>query len=107
MLFEGYAEGTTRDIRSDHPSEHSRTTDGYDYLSDSDLEDDPADAEEEAETSQADAAAESSSESGNIEDDSENQAQPNHRDPFDLDIFPHPSEDLSDIYVHPPEVKEK
>lgn len=100
MLFEGYSEGTTTDIRADHPSEEYR--EHYEYPSDSDLEDDPelADVKDE-ESSQAGEADAPEDSTDGINPDDEDQRQSNHRDPFDLDVFPHPSEDLSDIYVHP------
>jgi hypothetical protein len=102
VLFEGYSEGTTTDIRADHPSEEYR--ENYEYPSDSDLEDDPEPADvKDEESSQADEADAPEDATDEIDPDngSHTSTQSNHRDPFDLDVFPHPSDDLSDIYVHP------
>jgi hypothetical protein len=99
VLFEGYSEGTTTDIRADHPSEEYR--ENYEYPSDSDLEDDPEPADvKDEESSQVDTSEDAADE---IDPNNENHTsmQSNHRDPFDLDVFPHPSDDLSDIYIHP------
>ena len=43
MLSAGFSEGETRDINEEFPSDSPSYTDSYDYLSDSDLEDDGPD----------------------------------------------------------------
>jgi len=42
VLSDGFSEGQTRDINGAFPSDSSPYTDDYDYLSDSDLEDEPS-----------------------------------------------------------------
>jgi len=49
VLSDGFSEGQTRDINRGFPSDSRPYTDDYDYLSDSDLEDEPFCREEEDE----------------------------------------------------------
>ena len=43
MFSDGFSEGETRDINEEFPSDSPSHTNSYDYLSDSDLEDDEPD----------------------------------------------------------------
>jgi len=49
VLSDAFSEGQTRDINGDFPSDSHPYTDYYDYLSDSDLEDECSSSEEEYE----------------------------------------------------------
>ena len=85
-MSDAFSEGQARDINGDFPSDSHPHTDYYDYLSDSDLEDEYSSSEEEYEEP-----SESDPELPRSPQDSDSQAPPTTECP------PHPSPDLTEV----------
>lgn len=98
VLSEGFSEGTLTNLRTGFPESKDAFRDDYEYHSDSDLEEAPEVPDIEGDKS--DTLEEVTSEEM-VESPLVSESESTQRDPFDMDVFTYPNEDISDLFLQP------